>query len=214
MNNSHHFDGSLLIDLFAKHYSFQISILSHNVHRSITVKIFFRVVYIVKTFLVILCNPLQKFYGEKFTESCKGETGGGRWRIKESCSIIMEFCYLNRFIFPLANPTRKYKNGKNPGRETGTRIKFVNEIYKQGFIEQANWMHKIDSVYGSTEMWNRGGLHKVGLLGVFNSNFLHFIPLEANKITQNLTFDGRCKLNCLTTCANASGFWTTMESRI
>lgn len=59
------------------------------------------------------------------------------------------------------NPTRKYKNGrKSRQRKTGTRIKFVNEIYKQGFIEKANWMHKIDSVYGST-----GG--RAGIQGKF-----------------------------------------------
>lgn len=35
---------------------------------------------------------------------------------------------------------------EKPG-ETGTKIKFVNEIYKQGLAESIR-MHKIDSIYG------------------------------------------------------------------
>lgn len=59
----------------------------------------------------------------------------------------MEFCYL---FFFLANPTRKHKTRERTG-ETGTKIKFVNEIYKQGFAKREKssiQMHKIDSVYG------------------------------------------------------------------
>lgn len=133
-------------------------------HRSITVKYFgslFR-----ETFLVILCNPLQKvfalllllllaFLGTKSAR--EHETGGGgkeemRKEMKkagrQSSSIIMEFCYLYFFL----NPTRKYKNEKArkiPGK-TGMKIKFVNEIYKQGFFREKKsvQMLKIDSVYG------------------------------------------------------------------
>jgi hypothetical protein len=60
----------------------------------------------------------------------------------------MEFCYLKRFFAPIQHGNIKME--KIPPEKTGTRIKFVNEIYKQGFIGKANWMHKIDSVYGST----------------------------------------------------------------
>lgn len=60
-------------------------------------------------------------------ESCKGEIGG-EMKDKRELQHHNGVLLFKQVFFPLANPTRKYKNGENPGRETGTRIKFVNEI--------------------------------------------------------------------------------------
>ena len=73
--------------------------------------------------------------------------------IEKSSSIIMEFCY---FFYFCVNPTRKHKTREEKPGETGTKIKFVNEIYKQGFSESIG-MHKIDSVFREMNDYVRQG---------------------------------------------------------
>lgn len=121
MNNSHHFNGSLLIDLFAQHSSFQISILLHNVHRSITVKMFSGSLFrenVFSYFLQSITDFSRGFSGckrvhENWEDEGDWEKGKEKGRGKSS-SIIMEFCYLN--IFFVANPTRKYKTRERISR--------------------------------------------------------------------------------------------------